>query len=264
MDKENVTIQSNSSIDRALSLLEVVASRVGGITLADIVKEMDIPKTTAFRMLDVLKQRGYVAWEPNGEKYSIGLKMLETGVSGLIRIEVVDAAIPYLADITQTTGETSFLAAFNEGEVVYLYKIESSNSIRTSAQLGARRPAHCSGLGKAILSALSLEEVDRIIEVKGLERKTANTITNRLQLHEELSLSRVRGYAVDNEEGEEGLTCYAVPIFNYSGRVVGAISCAGPTKRVISNNEFILEKVMESGSQISRRLGFVPSMRSRT
>lgn len=262
VSKKEENKQLNSSVDRALSLLELVASRKGGITLADIVKELTIPKSTAFRILETLSERGYVDWAQESEKYSVGLKLLEIGVSGLTSIEVVDLAAPYLQEISSTTGETSFLGVYNEGEVVYLYKVEGTNSIRTSAQLGSRRPIHCTGLGKAILSTFSMEEVDRILQVKGLEKYTEQTITDRQALFEELSRIRLQGWALDNEENEIGVTCYAVPLFNYTGRVIGAISCAGPTKQIKQNQGMITTRMKNYGEHISRLMGYVPSMRS--
>ncbi|MFF2889116.1 IclR family transcriptional regulator [Paenibacillus sp. NPDC057967] len=262
--KQDGEAQTNSSVERALILLELLANCKSSISLAEIVQKVELPKSTVHRILETLRLRGYVEWEPNTEKYALGLKLIEIGVTGLINIEIVDAAAPYLREISTMTGETAFLAVYNEGEIVYLYKVEGTNSIRTSAQLGSRRPLHSTGLGKAIASTFSMEELDRILEDKGMEGKTINTITDRQLFHEEMSRTRLRGWATDNEEGEIGLSCYAVPIFNYSGRVVGAISCAGPTNQVQSSKEIILSKVVESGEQISRRMGYVPSMRLRS
>jgi IclR family KDG regulon transcriptional repressor len=259
MDVSNL----NSSVDRALSLLELIVSKKGGISLAEIVKELSVPKTTAYRILETLRLRGFIEWEGAVERYSIGLKMLELGVTGLTSKEIVDVSSPYLHDISATTGETSFLGVYNEGEVVYLYKVEGTGSIRTSAHLGSRRPMYCTGLGKAILSAFTMDEVDRILHEKGMERKTENTIADRHLLHEELGRIRLQGWAFDNEENELGVTCFAVPIFNYTGRVVGAISCAGPAKQVRANRDIIIRKIKEYGEQISKRLGYVPSMRFR-
>ncbi|MDQ0218155.1 IclR family transcriptional regulator [Peribacillus cavernae] len=257
----DVDSQMNSSLDRALTLLEFISSKRGGTPLAEIVKGVDIPKSTCHRLLETLKTRGYIELEPVTDRYKIGLKSLEIGVSGLSNLEIVDVAAHYLYDISAFTGETAFLAVYNEGEIVYLYKVEGTGSIRTTAQLGSRRPVHCTGVGKAILSNFSLEEVDRILQEKGMEKHTENTITDQHLYHQELSSVRVQGWATDNEEIEVGLTCFAVPIFNYTGRVVAAMSCAGPTHRVKKRKEEIITRLKESGEQISRRLGYVESMR---
>ena len=105
----------NSSIDKTLSILETIAQNAKGLSLADIVKSVGIPKTTAFRILEILSAREYVSWEPDSEKYSIGIKALEIGISGLVGQDIVDVSIPYLQDLSATVGETSFLAVYNNG-----------------------------------------------------------------------------------------------------------------------------------------------------
>ncbi|HJV45591.1 MAG TPA: IclR family transcriptional regulator [Bacillota bacterium] len=258
--KENDT-QVNSAIDRALLILELISKQGHGLTLADLSKVLDIPKSTIHRILETLKQRGFIELSPGTDKYVVGLKALEIGFTGLRNVEIVDVAIHYLRDLSESTGETAFLAIYNEGEIVYLYKVEGTQSIRTTAQLGSRRPVHATGLGKAILSEFSLHEVDMILEAKGLEKYTDHTITDLHSFHEELSRIRVQGYAVDKEEIEIGLTCYAVPVLGYTGKVMGGISLAGPTQRVVEKQEEFTKRLKEAASQISRRLGFVPSMR---
>ncbi|MTI79673.1 MAG: IclR family transcriptional regulator [Firmicutes bacterium] len=253
--------ERNSAVDRALLLLEMVANNKGGTTLTEMAKELNMPKSTAHRLLETLKARGFVEYQENSERYIIGLKSVEVGVSGLRNLGIVDVAVYYLCDLAESTGETSFLAVYNEGEMVYLYKVEGTQSIRTTAQLGSRKPVHATSLGKAVLSQLSLEEVDRILEEKGMERFTEHTITDRQEYHEELSKVRVQGYAEDREENEVGLTCFSVPVFNYTGQVVGAISIAGPTLRMVENRDGFTRNLMETALHISRRLGYVPSMR---
>jgi IclR family KDG regulon transcriptional repressor len=254
--------QRQSAVDRALLLLEAVSKKPSGVTLATLCKEVNIPKTTAHRLLETLTARGYLEFDPVNEKYTIGLKALEVGFSGLSHLEIVDVASPYLQHLADQTGETSFLAVYNEGEIVYLYKVEGTQSIRTTAQLGTRKPIHCTALGKAMLANFSLEEVDRIITEKGLPSFTEHTITDRQHFLEELSRTRTNGYAMDNEEAEMGLTCFAVPLYNYTGQVVGAISIAGPTARQLDNREVFTSQLKEAGMQISRRLGYVPNMRT--
>lgn len=114
----------NSSVDKTLNVLEAVAGNAKGLSLAELVKLVGIPKTTAFRILDLLAARDYVMWNKENERYYIGIKALEIGISGLIEQDVVDVSIPYLQELSTSVGETSFLAVYNNGDVVYLYKAE--------------------------------------------------------------------------------------------------------------------------------------------
>lgn len=252
----------NSGIDKTLSILEFISRNARGVSLADIVKSVGIPKTTAFRILEILLAREYVSWNQDSEKYLIGLKTLEIGLSGLIGQDIVEISIPYLQELSATVGETSFLAVYNDGDVVYLYKAEGNQSIVTTATLGTRRPAYCTALGKAILANLPIEEADRIFE-KPLEKLTERTIVDRIRLLEEFADVRLNGYSVDDEGIEHGLYCLAVPIYNYTGRVVAAISISGPVNRVTENRQKIVEELKSLGGMISRRLGYVKAMRSR-
>jgi DNA-binding IclR family transcriptional regulator len=252
----------NSGIDKTLSVLEFISQNSRGVSLADIVKSVGIPKTTAFRILEILLAREYVTWNQENEKYAIGLKTLEIGLSGLVGQDIVEISIPYLQELSATVGETSFLAVYNSSDVVYLYKAEGTQSILTTATLGSRRPAYCTALGKAILANLPIEESDRIFE-KPLERLTEKTVVERIRLHEEFADIRLSGYAVDDEGIEHGLYCLAVPIYNYTGRVVAAISISGPVKRVSENRQQIIDELQSIGGTISRRLGYVKAMRNR-
>lgn len=257
-----MTDKLNSSIDKTLSVLEFVAQNAKGVSLADVVRSMGVPKTTAFRILEILLAREYVTWYDDSEKYFIGVKALEIGISGLIGLDVVDVSIPYLQDMSAKVGETSFLAVYNNGDVVYLYKAEGTCSIQTTATLGSRRPAYCTALGKVILANLPIEETDRVFEKK-LAKFTEKTVTDRIKLYEEFASIRSQGYSIDDEGIEYGLYCLGVPIYNYTGNVIAAISVSGPIKRVGESREIIINELKSVGEMISRRLGYVSAMKKR-
>ena len=250
----------NSNVDKTLSVLEAVAQNSKGLSLADLVKSVGIPKTTAFRILEILSVREYVTWNKENEKYYIGIKALEIGISGLIGQDIVDVSIPYLQELSMTVGETSFLAVYNNGDVVYLYKAEGTSSIQTTARLGSRRPAYCTALGKVILASLPIEETDRVFEKK-LGKFTEKTVIDRIRLYEEFAHIRTDGYSVDDEGVEYGLYCLAVPIYNYTGGVIAAISVSGPIKRLNENKEKVIQELRNVGGVISKRLGYVKAMK---
>jgi IclR family transcriptional regulator, KDG regulon repressor len=251
---------SNSSVDRLLDVLDLISKADNGINLTNISKELNIPKTTVFRLLEKLTSRGYVEYLEQTEKYTIGLETILLSMTALTKMDIVELSIPYLKEISSNTKETSFLGVYNEGEIVYLYKSEGTQSILMNSQLGSRRPVHCTGLGKAILSGFSIEQVSRILQQKGMPKMAKNTITTPEEYLKELNNVRINGFTMDNEELENGLGCYAAPIYNYSGKVVAAICVSGPIDRVAGNKEILIQELLEAANQISRRLGFVPSM----
>jgi DNA-binding IclR family transcriptional regulator len=257
-----MTEKLQSGTDKTLSILEFIARNPRGVSLADIVKSVGVPKTTVFRIMGVLLAREYVDWDEDSGKYSIGLKTLEIGLSGLIGQNIVEISIPYMRGLSSSVGETTFLAVYNNGDVVYLYKVEGTQSMVTHCTLGSRRPAYCTALGKAILANLPVEESERIFD-KTLEKLTDKTIVDRIRLIEEFARIRQNGYAVDDEGIEYGLYCMAVPIHDYTGRVVAAISVSGPIGRMSANREKILGELQSMGRTVSKRLGYVKAVMGR-
>jgi IclR family KDG regulon transcriptional repressor len=255
---------SSSTLERALVLLEQLAAADGKVGVVELADSVNLPKSTTHRILETLTRAQFVERDESTEKYSIGLKAIEIGLLGLRNVDLVDATMPHLKDLVHHTKQTSFLAVYSEGEIIYIYKAEGTSSVITNANLGRRNPVHCTGLGKAIMAYYSLEYVDRIITLKGLKRYTQTTIDDRQQFLQELSSIRQAGFAFNNAEYEEGLSSIAAPIFNYTGQVIAAISVAGPTYRIVENRERIQELILEKSATISKRLGFVPTMRSIT
>lgn len=253
---------STSTIDKALTLLEIISDDSMGISLAELVKITKIPKTTAFRILESLKAREYVLMDSSTEKYMLDIKSLELGMKGLMNVNLVETSIPYLKTLSMQTNETCFLGVYNRGYVIYLYKSEGTMSIQTNARLGSRMPAYCTGIGKALLAYQTLDEIDFVLNHQKLEKITNKTITDQAQLYNTLADIRLKGYSFDNEESEEGLTCIAQPIFNHTGGVVGAISVAGPTYRMKDKLIHIIDTLMPVCKTISRRLGYIDKSRN--
>jgi DNA-binding IclR family transcriptional regulator len=258
-----MTEKINTGVDRTLNILEFVAQHGRPVSLAEVAKGVDMPKTTAHRILEILAGRDYVEWHADSEKFTLGLKALEVGVSGLVGLDIVDVAIPYLQELSAAVGETSFLGVYNNGDIVYLYKAEGTGAIQTTARLGSRRPAYCTALGKVILANLPVEDADRVLDKK-LIRFTERTVVDRVKLYEEFARTRSTGYAIDDEGIEVGLYCLAVPIYNYTGSVVGAISISGPTARMLEQWDRMIDALKGAGEMISRRLGYVRAMRGKT
>lgn len=131
-----------------------------------------------------------------------------------------------------------------------------------SIQANARLPAYCTGIGKALLAFQPLAEIDAVL-ARPLAAVTASTIADRVTLYEALADIRLKGYAMDNEENEEGLSCIARPLFNYSDEVVGAISVAGPTPRMLAKMDEVGEALAQVSALVSQRLGHLATKKSR-
>jgi IclR family acetate operon transcriptional repressor len=120
----------------------------------------------------------------------------------------------------------------DSGEVLYLDKIEPSRSVRMASRIGRRNAVHCSAVGKVMLAHLPEREVDQILEQRGLPRHTSKTIVTMAGLKADLKTTLKRGYAIDNEEAEEGLRCVGAAILGRNGRPLGAISTSAPSFRL--------------------------------
>ncbi|MFN3133975.1 MAG: IclR family transcriptional regulator [Candidatus Kryptonium sp.] len=228
------TTQKNSSIEKAFAILSVFSQNGGRFELGvgEISKVLKMHKSTVHRFLRSMEKIGVIEKNNETGKYRLGLKLYELGNSVSLKKIMVDRARKYLEDLHWYLNETVHFATLKNGEVAYLDKIIADRNFVIISEVGKRLPAHCTGLGKVMLAFLPESEVRRIIKEKGLKRFTKNTITNRKDLFEELKKIRERGYAIDNEEIEDGLRCIAAPIFNGEGKVIAAVSISGPSSRI--------------------------------
>lgn len=253
-------MKTNRSAARALDILDLIAGRRELLTITEIGRNLDIPKSTAFELIHTLVEKGFLEVDNNKQKtFKLGLKAFQTGIAYLERTDFFREVRPLLETLMAATLETVFLVQESGGRVVYVDKVESTASVKTSSKLGSTNPMHCTGVGKALLAAYSDERVRRIVERMGLPSKTQYSITDYGQLIAELAATRTRGYAVDNRESELEIFCVAAPVYDMGGSPVAGISIASPASRMIGHPQRIQEfgrLVAETALQASHRLGF--------
>lgn len=255
MERENMV----KSVARALDILQIVSSHKQGIGVTEIAKQIDINKSSVYRILTTLAHYGYIEQDGETGKYKLGYKCLEMSTKLLESIDLRKEALPFLMELEKYTNEVIHLVVYDQGEVVYIEKLEGNETLRMHSQVGKRASMHCTSVGKAILSQLPEHKVEEIIEKKGLPAHTEYTITNKEKLLEELKKVRENGYALDLQENEYGITCIAVPIFDHLGKVAAAVSISGPTMRMTNERLEQLKGIMiEMGKKISARLGYIP------
>jgi len=243
------------ALDRGIGLLKVLADD-GSLALSDLAQRVDIPSSTTHRLLATLQKHGLVEFDEGFQTWAIGVESFRIGSHYLARTNLVDAARPILRALMEQSGETANLAIGKSGDVIFISQMETPNPIRAFFQAGACSPMHASGIGKALLAEMDDERVARIIRQNGLERFTPNTITGSARLHDDLEISRKRGWAYDDEERHVGMRCIAAGVFNEHGEVVAGISISGPTLRV---TEGLLEKfgpmVRDAAHQLTGAIG---------
>ncbi|WP_408955394.1 IclR family transcriptional regulator [Natroniella sp. ANB-PHB2] len=243
------------SVDRALDILEILVEVQRPITLSELSKRADLNISTAHRLLNTLVMRGFAAQEESG-KYKLGLHLFEIAGTLENSMDLKTVVKPYLEEIVEECNETVNLVILDQGEVLYVDQVESTNMIRMFANVGSRGPAHSLGAGKVLLAHLDEEQLDQILDQIELKEFTTNTITDPAKLKEELAKIRELDYAVDFEEMEEGVRCVAAPIRDGNGEVVAAISVSGPNIRITEQvlYEELVPLITNKAEEISSKL----------
>jgi DNA-binding IclR family transcriptional regulator len=241
-------------VERAIKILEYLCR--GPTSLSELSRELGLHKSTAFGLLQTLVKHNYVHQEIKTGRYRLGYRVLALGGAFLEHCDLREIASPYLQQLVDEHGETVHLVIMDDGQVVYVDKIDSPQSIRMVSRIGRRLPAHCTGVGKAILAYLPEEKVRAIVKKRGLPRFTANTITTWEELSAELARIREEGVSYDREEIEEGLRCVAAPLIGYGQYPVGAISVSGPASRMTEEKmSRIAGSLKKVAGEISQQMG---------
>jgi IclR family acetate operon transcriptional repressor len=251
--------KSSKAVARALSMLELIAESRNGLTNSDLSRRLKIPKSSASYILRELERRNYVQRDQHG-RYRLGLKLMSITSSVVAHLDIREIAKPVLEEFLKKSRlPEAHLAVLDNGRAVYIEKVEDENCfIKMDIWVGHRLPVHTTAIGKALVAFLPKEEVLKILQIHGMQRKTRKTITSAQRFLMELEKVRKQGFAVDDEENSEGVRCVASPIFDASGRVVAAFGTSSVTL-YIDNEKLpkIAKLVKESSAKISRMLGFV-------
>lgn len=252
-ERENMV----KSVSRALEIIDIVSAHKGGLGVTEIAKQIDINKSSVYRILATMVKYGYIEQDADSGRYKLGYKFLEISTVLLDSIDLRAEARPFLQELEQYTNEVIHLVVYDQGEVVYIEKLEGNETLRMHSKVGKRAPMHCTAVGKAILAYLPVNVASEIIERKGLPYHTEYTITNKDTFLKEIAEVKLSGYALDLQENEYGITCIAVPIFDHLGRAISAISISGPTMRMTEERiRELKDKMIETGEKISARLGY--------
>jgi DNA-binding IclR family transcriptional regulator len=218
------------SLDRGLTVLELIAQR-GEARLAELARDLGTSRTTMFRVLETLRARGFAEHVAASHTYRLGPGARSLAAQAT-RSAITRLAEPVMADLRNATGETVNLIGVHGSRLVYEAVLEGVYSLRSLPSLGMTVGAHCSALGKAVLAGSPPAQREVLLGPEPFERSTGNTITTRRELDAELDATRRRGYAIDEEENETGLTCVAATIAGADGRPAAAISVSGLSDRM--------------------------------
>ena len=227
---ESTSVQS---LDRAFELLETLCRSRGGMTIGALSAETGLHKSTVHRLLSSMCARGYVQRDAATSIYRAGMRLCELSSYIMDNLDVVELARLPMEQLGGETEETVHLVMREEGDIVYIHKVESSRgAIRMFSRIGMRRPLYCTGVGKAILATWPEDEVRAYWEHSSITPWTAHTIVTEDAFLRELERVRRLGYALDDEENELGVRCIAAAIPDYRGRASYAVSVSAPISRM--------------------------------
>lgn len=225
-DSEDVrvgAVETTFDVVRALKELDG-----GGVS--EIARHLDKPKTTVFDHLETLRALNYVVVTEDG--YRVGARFLDLGGYARQQMKIFQVAKPEVEELADSTGQHANVMIEEYGRGIFLYKAEGENAVQLDTYSGRHVHIQTTALGKSILAHLPEERVDEILDRHGMPAVTANTITDRETLKEELAEVRERGYATDQEERIKGMWCVAAPITDPDDDIVAAVSVSGPKSRL--------------------------------
>ncbi len=245
------------SAERIFQVLETLADN-GEMGLMELSAALDLHKSTVHRLLMSLIYMGYAKQDEATQKYMLSYKIVNMAGKILDRTDVLQIARPYMEQLSDISGETVHLVQRDGNEILYISKIEAKvGSIRMASHVGMIHPMYCSGVGKAIMATLPEKEVKQIWDESIIEKKTDKTIVEFEKLLSTLEEVKKNGYALDDEENEEGVRCIAACLRGHSKNVKYAFSISGPVSRMTKERiEELAPDVKKIQAELSRELGF--------
>jgi DNA-binding IclR family transcriptional regulator len=211
----------SATLARALEVLDVLAARPR--SLPELTELFEAHRTTLLRQLRTLEHAGIVVARDDGS-FAIGPRIISIATRALDTFELRPLAHARLRELQATAGHTVHLAQLVDGRILYIDKVDDDSGVRLHSRVGRSVIPHAAGVGKAVLSLLDTTQRDRVLADTQWTAYTSRTITSRVELDAELERVRERGYALDDGEFEDFVTCIAVPFRNGSQTLVGAIS----------------------------------------
>jgi DNA-binding IclR family transcriptional regulator len=247
--------QSVPAVEKVFSILEVLANSSTGLTLRDLAKMCDLPKSSVHCILITLERSGYLHRNQRTSRYLFGRKLLLLANHALGGLELCEHAEPHMRSLCGRLRLPVHLGIVECDEAAIVAKADYFSSSRpVKSWIGKRMELHCTGIGKALISNWPSEELERLAKERNLSRHNDNTIWSLKRLSEELQRVRRLGYAVDDEEDVLGLRCVGAPIVDADGDVIAAISVYGTTSEITENNVDAIAVAVRAAAQTIGKL----------
>ncbi|WP_062347158.1 IclR family transcriptional regulator [Herbidospora yilanensis] len=244
------------SADRTLAILDLLTDHRDGLTLTEIQRRLEIPKSSTYTLLVTMVTRGFLEQDTESRRFRVGIRLWQAGQSYVAVADLEKVALPYMEALRDALNETVQLATLDGTDNIYIAKVDPDHQLRLASRVGVRLPAHATGIGKALLSQLTDDEITERFTGVAFATYTPNTITSLPALLTAIREVRENGYATDNSEYTPGVFCIAAPFSGHRGGGRAAISVSIPevrrTPEVITRT---IENVRSTVHQLSLRMG---------
>jgi IclR family transcriptional regulator, KDG regulon repressor len=242
-------------LDRTIAVLQAVADSDTDLAAVDIARQLELHKSTVHRLLVVLEHYRLIKKGPNGG-YRLGTRLIELGDCAVARLNLSERAEPFLRNLANLTGEGVHVTILHDTKMLSIAHVEGRWKLQSLTRTGQTTEIHCTAAGKAVLAFLPDDVLDRLIAKLQLKRYTPRTIVKVSALKMDLVRVRNAGFAIDDEEFEEGLRCVSAPIFDHRQHVIASISMAAPVFRLRKDRISEVARIVVAAAQgLSADLG---------
>ena len=217
------------SLERGLAVIRAFGADTPSLTLSEVARATGLTRAGARRFLLTLTDLGYV--RTDGRRFELTARVLELGYAFLSSISLPEVAEPHLERLVAEVHESSSVSVLDGDDIVYVARVPTSRIMRVSINVGTRFPAYATSMGRVLLAGMEPEELDAFLERAELRRLSARTITDEAKLRGELARVRRQGWAMVDQELEQGLRSVAAPIRDRGGRVVAAVNLSAHASR---------------------------------
>lgn len=245
-----------SSVKNALLILKSFSMDEPEKKISDLAASLGLNKSTVSRTMATLASEGFVYKDPETKKYRLGMTIITLG--GIINnnMDVYRESQPILSKLVHEIDETAHISVLDHTDVIYIQKMECNHYVRALTHVGKRNPSYCTSSGKVLLAHADESLVEAVIN-SGLNKFTNTTITDPDKLREQLKKIREDGFAYSLAEFNEGVHSVAAPIYDYTGKVIAALTVVGPMQRIQQSKiRPLAKKVIEASMEISDRMGY--------
>ncbi|MEH6646719.1 IclR family transcriptional regulator [Sulfitobacter sp.] len=227
----NKPAHRDGTVGKALEVLDMVAGFGKPVRFTDLLEKSPYPKATLYRFLQTLTNQQMLNYEEDTGTYSLGIRLMRLAHEAWKNASLAPIARPHVETLAAQIGETVHLAQLDNGQVLFVDKLNASDRFQTLAQVGQVAPAYCTGVGKAMLAFVAPKRLQIALQQQSYLQYTDATHGSAESLMKELEIIRAQGIAFDREEHQRGVNSIAAPILSSNGRIVGAISIASATSR---------------------------------